>query len=238
MSPLRCRPGHSRRQARIGVLLWGMIGGALLPWLAAPVQARVVLPKQPPSAALPAAPSVATLPATGTVEVAFSPWDDAEGSILNALRQARQTIHVQAYLFTSQPLATALIEAHRRGVRVEILADQKMLLQTWKSQIPRLAEAGIPVWLETRHAIAHNKVMLVDVLTTQPAVLTGSYNFTFSAQARNAENLLILRDNPLLARRYFDNWQRHRGDAVPYTAQLMQAVRRAPNGELSSEEMQ
>ncbi|SMB24779.1 Putative endonuclease (modular protein) [Sterolibacterium denitrificans] len=159
----------------------------------------------------------ALLPASGSVEVVFSPWDDAEGAIIGTLQQARQAIHVQAYLFTSQPLAQALIAAHRRGVRVEVLADQKMLLQTGKSQIPRLAEAGIPVWLETRHAIAHNKLMLIDPLETHPAVVTGSYNFTYSAQARNAENLLILRDNPALARAYFDNWQRHRGDAVPYT---------------------
>lgn len=157
------------------------------------------------------------LPASGSIEVVFSPWDDAEGAIIGTLQQARQAIHVQAYLFTSQPLAQALIAAHRRGVRVEVLADQKMLLQVGKSQIPRLAEAGIPVWLETRHAIAHNKLMLIDPLEAHPAVVTGSYNFTYSAQARNAENLLILRDNPALARAYFDNWQRHRGDAVPYT---------------------
>lgn len=175
---------------------------ALLLWMAAPLPLWARAP----------------LPASGTIEVVFSPWDDAEGAILRALRQARQAIHVQAYLFTSQPLAQALIAAHQRGVKVEILTDQKMLLQTWKSQIPRLAEAGIPVWLETRHAIAHNKLMLIDPLGPHPAVVTGSYNFTYSAQARNAENLLILRDDPALARAYFDNWWRHRGDAVPYAA--------------------
>jgi phosphatidylserine/phosphatidylglycerophosphate/cardiolipin synthase-like enzyme len=47
-------------------------------------------------------------------------------------------------------------------------------------------------------------------------VITGSYNFTWSAQARNAENLLILRDNPALAETYLKNWQRHRRDAEPY----------------------
>ena len=50
-----------------------------------------------------------------------------------------------------------------------------------------------------------------------PAVVTGSYNFTFSAQARNAENLVIMRGNAVLARRYLDNWQRHRGEAVAYS---------------------
>jgi phosphatidylserine/phosphatidylglycerophosphate/cardiolipin synthase-like enzyme len=156
------------------------------------------------------------LPAEGSVEVAFTPWDDAEGAILKALHQARVAIHVQAYLFTSRTLANALIDASRRGVRVEVLADQEMLLKGDKSQIPRLAEAGIPVWLETRYAVAHNKIILVDPLEAGAAVITGSYNFTFSAQARNAENLLILRGNPALVRLYLDNWLRHRGEAVAY----------------------
>lgn len=164
------------------------------------------------------------LPASGMIEVAFSPWDDAEGVIIKTLQQARQAIYVQAYIFTSQPLAQALIAAHQRGVKVEMLTDQKMLQKTWNGQIPRLAGAGIPVWLETRHAIAHNKLMLIDPLGPHSAVITGSYNFTYSAQARNAENLLILRGNPALARAYFDNWQRHRADAAAYTDEIMQGV--------------
>jgi phosphatidylserine/phosphatidylglycerophosphate/cardiolipin synthase-like enzyme len=48
-------------------------------------------------------------------------------------------------------------------------------------------------------------------------VLTGSFNWTWGAQHRNAENLLILRRNPELTRAYLDNWQRHLADAVPYT---------------------
>jgi phosphatidylserine/phosphatidylglycerophosphate/cardiolipin synthase-like enzyme len=47
-------------------------------------------------------------------------------------------------------------------------------------------------------------------------VITGSYNFTWSAQARNAENLLILRDNPALLQRYLNNWQRHHAEAQPF----------------------
>lgn len=163
------------------------------------------------------------LPAAGTVELAFTPWDDAEGAILRVLSQAHQSVHVQAYLFTSRTLAQALIEARRRGLQVEVLADREMLLKGERSQIPRLAEAGIPVWLEHRYAVAHNKVMLVDALGATPVVLTGSYNFTWSAQARNAENLLILRDHPALTRAYYDNWQRHRGDAVAYGAMLPDA---------------
>jgi len=153
------------------------------------------------------------LPATGSVEVLFTPWDDAEGAIVRTLGEARRSIHVQAYLLTSRSIARALQEARARGVAVEILADREMVRKGENSLIPKLAAEGIPVWLETRYGNAHNKVLLVDAGGEQGIVVTGSYNFTWSAQARNAENLLILRGNPALVQRYLDNWRRHRDDA-------------------------
>ncbi len=151
--------------------------------------------------------------ASGTIEVLFTPWDDAEGAIVRTLGEARQSIHVQAYLLTSRSIAKALQDARARGVAVEVLADREMVSKGENSLIPRLAAEGIPVWLETRYASAHNKVLLIDAAGEQGVVITGSYNFTWSAQARNAENLLILRGNTALTRRYLDNWRRHRDEA-------------------------
>ncbi len=156
------------------------------------------------------------IPVAGSVEVLFTPWDDAEGAILRTLGQAQRTVHVQAYLLTSRSIARALQDAHQRGVRVEVLADREMLQKGENSLVPRLAAAGIPVWLETRYASAHNKILLIDAEDQRCVVITGSYNFTWSAQARNAENLVILSGNPALARRYLDNWKRHRDEAEKY----------------------
>lgn len=156
------------------------------------------------------------LPAQGSVEVVFSPGGDAEGAIVRSLLDARKSVDVQAYVFTSRPLAHALLAAWQRGVQVRVLADREMTEETENSQIPVLAQAGIPVWLETRYAAAHNKIILIDALEAEPTVITGSFNYTYSAQARNAENLLILRGNPELARRYAANWQRHRAEATAY----------------------
>lgn len=173
---------------------------AFVSLLSLPLQARTVVPAQ------------------GSVEFAFTPWDDAEAAILKVFQDAKKTIYVQAYLFTSRPLAKALIEAKRRGVSVYVLSDREMLVkdEDGRSQIPSLAAAGIPVWVEVRYAAAHNKIILADPEEETGAVVTGSYNFTFSAQARNAENLLILRDNPGLSRAYLDNWRRHQRQAQPY----------------------
>lgn len=164
----------------------------------------------------PAAWAVGPLPAQGTIEVYFTPWDDAEGALLRTIQQARHTIHVQAYAFTSRNVAWALGEAKRRGVTVEMLMDREQFGKNEHSIVRTLHGAGIPVWFETRYAAAHNKVMVIDGEDRDPVVVTGSYNFTFSAQARNAENLIILRDNAPLARAYLDNWRRHRRDAEPF----------------------
>jgi phosphatidylserine/phosphatidylglycerophosphate/cardiolipin synthase-like enzyme len=159
------------------------------------------------------------LPASGTVEALFSPWDDAEGALVRAIGDARQSIHLQAYLLTSRVIARALSQAQRRGVEVAILTDAAMLANddhAQRSQISWLATQGIPVWLETRYAAAHNKIVLIDATRPDGIVITGSYNFTWSAQARNAENLLILRGNRALQQRYLANWQRHRAEATAY----------------------
>lgn len=161
------------------------------------------------------------LKATGTVEVAFSPWDDPEAALIRLIHSARRSVRVQAYLFTSRPLARALLDAHSRGVAVEVLADREQTARGDNSQIPVLATAGIPIYIEVRYAAAHNKILIVDAELPGAAVATGSFNFTYSAQARNAENLLILRGNRRLVHAYLDNWQRHRAEAVPYAEAVL-----------------
>jgi phosphatidylserine/phosphatidylglycerophosphate/cardiolipin synthase-like enzyme len=74
-----------------------------------------------------------------------------------------------------------------------------------------LANQGVPTLIDTNHAIAHNKVMVLDGET----VLTGSFNFTKAAQEKNAENLLMIRDTALAAQ-YTQNWEAHRQHSQPY----------------------
>ena len=156
-----------------------------------------------------------TFRAEGEIELAFSPWDDPEQVLLQVVSDARSSLLVQAYVFTSRTFADALIAAQRRGVRVEVLADAHMNRRERGNAIPRLLAAGVPVSYETRYSAAHNKVLIADAEGPGCAVVTGSYNFTWSANNRNAENLLIVRGQCALARAYRDNWQRHRAEATP-----------------------
>ena len=172
----------------------------------------------------PATPQIA---ATGSVQIAFSPWDDVEGMIVTAIAAARRQVLVQAYSFTSRAIANALVAARRRGVDVRVMADREQAFSGEASRIPDLAAAGIPVLLEVRYASAHNKVMVIDAGLAESAIITGSYNWTWSAQNRNAENLLILRHNPEVVRRYATNWQRHAAESMSYESVREGAI--APN---------
>ena len=168
------------------------------------------------AASLAQSPAAPPLPARGTVQVAFTPWDDAERMIAEAIGAAKRQILVQAYSFTSRSIAAALIAARARGVDVRVTADREQAFSGDNSRIPAIAAAGIPVLIEVRYQSAHNKAMIIDAGSADAAVITGSYNWTFAAQNRNAENVLIFRRNADLAMLYFSNWQRHAQDALPF----------------------
>ena len=164
---------------------------------------------------------VAVIPARGTVQVAFSPWDDAESLLLDTLARAQREILVQAYLLTSRPIAAGLIAARERGLVVSVLADARQHAENTSSLLGALADKGISVWLETRYRHAHNKIMIIDDGTKDVVVVTGSYNFTRSAQRMNSENLFLIRGNPELARRFRHNWERHRHGASEFRAAIV-----------------
>lgn len=143
-------------------------------------------------------------------EVYFSPKGGCTQAVVRALADARQTITVQAYSFTSAPIASALVAASRRGVRVEAVLDKSNKTGKY-SEGDFLVNSRIPTWIDARHAIAHNKVIVIDNTT----VITGSFNFTKAAEENNAENLLILQ-SPELAARYTANFLEHRDHSTPY----------------------
>jgi len=156
--------------------------------------------------------------ATGTVQVAFTPGDPVDEILIGVIAQARQQVLVQAFSFTHKAIARALVDAHRRGVRVEVLADDRQDRQLDGSVLGDLVRNGVTVWLDSKQSSAHNKVMIIDAGTPAAVLVTGSYNFTYSAQRRNAENVLVMRGNPDLAAAFATNWQRLHASARPYRA--------------------
>lgn len=154
--------------------------------------------------------------ATGTIEYAFTPGSDATGLIVRTLTGAREEVYVQAFSFTHRDIAQALIAAHRRGIKVYVIADAGQTGLIEHNVLPQLVQAGLRVLLDAEHVSAHNKTMVIDPGSERPAVVTGSFNFTFAAQYKNAENLLVLTGNRELARAYLDDWRRHSAHSKAY----------------------
>ena len=155
---------------------------------------------------------------SGTIEYAFSPEDDAAGLAVSAIDAARSQVLVQAFSFTHERIAAALIRAHRRGLDVQVIADPGQIELIDHNVVGLLATGGVPVFTDGAHLSAHNKIIVIDARSDQPVLVTGSFNFTFAAQFRNAENLLVFRGNHELARAYQDNWDRHHSHSAPYGA--------------------
>jgi hypothetical protein len=133
----------------------------------------------------------------------FTPPAGAASGLIKQIDGAKKSIKVMAYGFTATNLAEALVRAKRRGVDVGLIQDEKSA-QNNRETLPILLAAGIEVRSDGKHAIQHNKVMLID----DDIVITGSYNFTKSAESRNAENIMIVRSS-YAAKRYADNWKSH-----------------------------
>ena len=145
-----------------------------------------------------------------SVAVYFSPKGGCTDAVVKEIAAARSTILVQAYSFTSAPIAKAIVEAHKRGVDVQVVLDRSNRTEKYSSA-DFVVHMGIPVRIDAQHAIAHNKIMVIDGQT----IITGSFNFTRQAEEKNAENLLVIRDTSL-AQKYAENWKAHAAHSQPY----------------------
>lgn len=157
-------------------------------------------------------PSVPVSVPVTQIRAYFTPGHTVETAITDEIDAAQNTIRVQAYSFTNPLIVQALADARLRGVDVIVVLDKSN--RTQRSSVAELAQrAGIPTLIDDRHAIAHNKIMIID----DRIVITGSYNFSRAAEKSNAENLVIIESAPI-ARKYQQNWQKHHQHSKPFVA--------------------
>ncbi|MBN2561907.1 MAG: phospholipase D family protein [Phycisphaerae bacterium] len=148
---------------------------------------------------------------TPRIDVFFSPNGGCADRIIEEIGKARKRVLVQAYFFTSKPIAEAIIEAKERGVDCEVIADKSQEKMTY-GRLPVLRRAGVPVWIDDQHPTANNKIILIDRST----IITGSMNFTKAGDEENAENLLVIRRHDDLFEKYLDNYTHHRSHSRRY----------------------
>jgi len=151
-----------------------------------------------------------TFPTNAPISVFFSPNGGCTTAIIEEINNAKSEILVQAYSFTSAPIAKALVDAHKKGIKVLVILDKSQKTAHYTSA-SFLANSKIPTFIDGQHAIAHNKIMIIDGTT----VITGSFNFTKAAEEKNAENLLIIKSEEL-SKKYLENWENHKNHSEPY----------------------
>lgn len=143
-------------------------------------------------------------------QVYFSPKGGATEAIIKELGHAKTEVLIQAYSFTSAPISKALLDAAHRGVKVVAVLDKSNVRAKYTAA-DALAKRGIPVYIDDKHQIAHNKIIIID----RETIITGSFNFSKAAEETNAENLLVLK-NKQLAEVYLKNFAEHREHSGGY----------------------
>ena len=140
----------------------------------------------------------------------FSPRGGCTEAIVREIDAARRSVHVQAYSFTSRPIAEALADAAARGLEVIVVLDAKEAEER-RGEAELLHARRVPCFVDAAHAIAHNKIILIDGET----ILTGSFNFTTAAEHSNAENLLVIHSRPTLYAAYEKSFREHLAHSAP-----------------------
>jgi phosphatidylserine/phosphatidylglycerophosphate/cardiolipin synthase-like enzyme len=140
-----------------------------------------------------------------SVQVYFSPKGGCAQAVIDVVSSAKSQVLVMAYSFTYDPIVKALMDAHARGIDVELVFDRANEVDL-RSDMPRCIESGMKVLVDAEHAIAHNKLMIVD----KKVIVTGSFNFTRQAEDANAENLLVMRHDKGLVEKYLQYYENHK----------------------------
>jgi len=116
---------------------------------------------------------------------------------------ANESIYFLAYSFTSDDIAQAMRERHEAGLIVEGVMDKEQVSSNQGTEFDLFLQSGLDVRRDGNPGLMHHKVIIID----RRIVITGSYNFTGSAEDRNDENLVILFD-PFIADWFFAEFDR------------------------------
>lgn len=131
----------------------------------------------------------------------FTPSKKCETIIVQQINNVEKSIDAAIYAINNENIVEALKKAYIRGVKIRILTD-RLQASNKNSKVRELYYFGINVRVNSKHKIEHNKFAIFD----SDSVLTGSYNWTESASAKNSENCLLLNHNKKTVKEYIDRF--------------------------------
>lgn len=133
-------------------------------------------------------------------EICFTPGENCAKKITDKIDQAKKEILLQAYNFTDISIANSLALAKTRGVDIRVILD-KSQLKAKNSLLLYFISNNVKLFIDNKPAVAHNKLIIID----RHIVVGGSYNFTYAAKNKNAENIVIIDDHKF-AEKYINYW--------------------------------
>lgn len=152
-----------------------------------------------------------TLTVGGTsLEIYFSPDDGIAARLVELIQSAQESIYFMAYSFTSNDIGAAVMERAEAGVTVAGVLDEGQVSSNQGGEYDPFRQAGLDVRLDGNPGLMHHKVIIID----RAIVITGSYNFSASAETSNDENLIVIH-NPDIAVQYLTEFMRVFGMAGP-----------------------
>jgi phosphatidylserine/phosphatidylglycerophosphate/cardiolipin synthase-like enzyme len=123
------------------------------------------------------------------IKVYFSPNGGCQQAVISEIKKATQTIDIAMYYLSSGSIARGLVQASQRNVRVRIVLDQSQEIVS-SSKSGYLIKHGLQVRYHLGFGLMHNKFAIID----GKSLITGSFNWTLTAEEKNEENLLIITD--------------------------------------------
>ena len=142
------------------------------------------------------------------IEVYFSPDDKIARRIVELLRGAQHSIHFLAFSFTAPDFGDILLQKAAKGLDVSGVMEEEQVKSNKNTEFIPFHEAGLPVYKDGNPGQMHHKVFIID----EKIVITGSYNFSASAENTNDENVVIFFD-PQLAAQYLAEFKRVEAEA-------------------------
>jgi cardiolipin hydrolase len=147
---------------------------------------------------------------SGAIKIGFSPGKDCKNLIINHLTGAKKSLDICVFTISDNDIADCIIRRHQAGLAIRLIGDNEKA-EDDGSDMRRMAEAGIPVKIDYSPNHMHHKFSIVD----EEELLTGSYNWTRSAEQYNQENLIVWR-NPGLALSFKKEFDRLWSSLVDY----------------------
>jgi len=129
------------------------------------------------------------------MEIYFSPDDGVAQHILDILNYAEESIYFMAFSFTTDEFGEAIRAKADNGLSVAGVMEEEQIKSNVGTEYDFFKQAGLNVFVDGNAGQMHHKTMIID----EKIVITGSYNFSRSAETRNDENIVIFHSEPIAA---------------------------------------